>query len=234
MQEAVPDPSVVEYPTSDGKPLAESDLHFDRITYAAHALKIRYADTPDVYVGANMLVYDEPGNPRRHLAPDVFVVFDVPNHRRDLFKIWEEKPPSFVLEITSKTTRHEDMRTKRQRYAAWGVDEYFLYDPRAEYLAPPLQGFALREGTYQPMPRTRFPNGRQGYVSEVLAIHLWLRGSELRLFDPATGRELRTYEEAERAVEEAERSARDAEARLAAAETDIANLRTRIRDLEGK
>ena len=226
MQEAVPDPSVVEYPTSDGKPLAESDLHFDRITYAAHALKIRYAGTPDVYVGANMLVYDEPGNPRRHLAPDVFVVFDVPNRRRDLLKIWEEKPPSFVLEITSKTTRHEDMRTKRQRYAAWGVDEYFLYDPRAEYLAPPFQGFALREGTYRPMPRTRFPNGRQGYVSEVLAIHLWLRGSELRLFDPATGRELRTYEEAER-------SAQDAEARLAAAETEVANLRARIRDLEG-
>ena len=227
MQEAVPDPSVVEYPTSDGKPLAESDLHFDRITYAAHALKIRYADTPDVYVGANMLVYDEPGNPRRHLAPDVFVVFDVPNHRRDLFKIWEEKPPSFVLEITSKTTRHEDMRTKRQRYAAWGVDEYFLYDPRAEYLAPPLQGFALREGTYQPMPRTRFPNGQHGYVSEALAIHLRLRGSELRLFDPATGRDLRTHEESERAVKEAE-------TRLAATEAKVAELRARIRDLTGR
>ena len=77
MHEAVPDSSVVEYPTSDGKPLAETDLHFDRVTYAAHALKIRYAHTPDVYVGANMLVYDEPGNPRRHLAPDVFVVFGV-------------------------------------------------------------------------------------------------------------------------------------------------------------
>ena len=227
MQEAVPDPSVVEYPTSDGKPLAESDLHFDRITYAAHALKIRYADTPDVYVGANMLVYDEPGNPRRHLAPDVFVVFGVPNHRRDLLKIWEEKPPSFVLEITSKTTRHEDMRTKRQRYAAWGVDEYFLYDPRAEYLAPPLQGFALREGTYQPMPRTRFLNGQHGYISEALAIHLRLRGSELRLFDPATGRDLRTHEESERAVKEAE-------TRLAATETEVAELRARIRDLTGR
>ena len=234
MQKAVPDPSVVEYPTSDGKPLAESDLHFDRITYAAHALKIRYADTPDVYVGANMLVYDEPGNPRRHLAPDVFVVFGVPNRRRDLFKIWEEKPPSFVLEITSKTTRHEDMRTKRHRYAAWGVDEYFLYDPRAEYLAPPLQGFALREGTYQPMPLTRFPNTQRGYVSNVLAIHLWLKGSELRLFDPATGRELRTHEEAERAVAEAERTAQDAKARLAAAETEVADLRARIHDLKGR
>ena len=25
----------VEYPSSDGKPMAESDLHFDRLVYAA-------------------------------------------------------------------------------------------------------------------------------------------------------------------------------------------------------
>jgi len=213
MHEAVPDHSVVEYPTSDGKPLAESDLHFDRLTYAAHALKVRYADTPDVYVGANMLVYDEPGNPRRHLAPDVFVVFGVPNRRRDLFKIWEEKPPSFVLEVTSKSTRREDMRTKRQRYAAWGVQEYFLYDPRSEYLAPPFQGLTLRQGMYQSMQLTRFPNGRHGYASQVLGIHLYLKGSELRLFDPAAGHDLRTHEEAER---------------------EIAELRAQIRGLTGE
>lgn len=220
MHEAVPNPSVVEYPTSDGKPLAESDLHFDRLTYAAHALKIRYADTPDVYVGANMLVYDEPGNPRRHLAPDVFVVFGVPNHRRDLFKIWEEKPPSFVLEVTSKSTRREDMRTKRQRYAAWGVQEYFLYDPRSEYLAPPFQGLALRQGVYQSMQLTRLPNGRRGYLSQVLGIHLYLKGSELRLFDPVAGRDLRTHEEAERAAREAQR--------------EVAALREQIRSLTGE
>ena len=213
MQEAVPDPSVVEYPTSDGKPVAETDLHFDRLTYAAHALKIRYANTPDVYVGANMLVYDEPGNARRHLAPDVFVVFGVPNHRRDLFKIWEEKPPSFVLEVTSKSTRGEDMRTKRARYAEWGVEEYFLYDPRAEYLSPPFQGLELREGAYQSMPLTRFPNGRRGHLSDVLGLHLYLKGAELRLFDPATGCELRTHEEAER---------------------EVAELRARVRELTGK
>ena len=138
----------------------------------AQSLKLRYADAPDVYVGANMLVYDEPGNPRRHLAPDLFVVFGVPNRCRDLFKIWEEKSPSFVLEITSKSTRREDMTTKRRRYAAWGVAEYFLYDPRAEYLDPPLQGLALREGAYRPMPPARLPNGQDGYPSESLGLHL--------------------------------------------------------------
>lgn len=209
MRVAVPNSSVVEYPASDSKPIAETDLHFDRLTYAAHALKIRYADTPDVYVGANMLVYDEPGNPRRHLAPDVFVVFGVPNHRRDLFKIWEEKPPSFVLEVTSKSTRREDMRTKRQRYAAWGVQEYFLYDPRSEYLAPPLQGLVLRGDVYESMPLTGLANVRHGYASEALGICLYLKGSELRLFDPATGCDLRTHEEAEREISELRARIRD-------------------------
>ena len=227
MQEAVVNTSAVEYPTSDGKPIAETDLHFDRLTDVAQCLKNRYADAPNVYVGANMLVYDEPGNPRRRLAPDVFVVFGVPNHRRDLLKIWDEKPPSFVLEITSKSTRREDMTTKRRRYAAWGVAEYFLYDPRVEYLEPPLQGLALREGAYRPMPPTRLPNGHDGYPSESLGMHLWLRESELRLFDPVNGRGLETYRETKRALDAAEMRTAELKARTAELEARTAELKVR-------
>ena len=51
--------------------------------------------------------------------------------------LWNEpKGPDFVLEVTSASTRHDDERRKRDVYAALGVREYFLYDPRAEYLAP--------------------------------------------------------------------------------------------------
>ena len=49
---------------------------------------------------------------------------------------------------------------------------------------------------------------------------MYLEGSELRLFDPATGRDLRTHEEAERAVTEAQR--------------EIAELREQIRGLTGE
>ena len=234
MQEAVVNTSAVEYPTSDGKPIAETDLHFDRLTDVAQCLKNRYADAPNVYVGANMLVYDEPGNPRRRLAPDVFVVFGVPNHRRDLLKIWEEKPPSFVLEITSKSTRREDMTTKRRRYAAWGVAEYFLYDPRAEYLEPPLQGLALREGAYRPMPPTRLPNGQDGYPSESLGLRLWLRESELRLFDPVIGRDLETYRETKRARDAAAARVAELEARAAELKARTAELKARAAELKAR
>lgn len=189
------EPDVVEYPTSDGKPVAETERHFMRLVGAAYGIRKHLAHRDDVYVGSNMLVYDEPGNPRRHLSPDIFVAFGVKRGERDLFKIWEEKPPTFVLEITSASTRREDERTKRQRYAQWGVREYFLYDPRGEWLTPPLQGLELHGRRYRKMREVALPNGERGLRSDSLGLDLWLRGSELRLYDPAAGRDLPTPEE---------------------------------------
>ena len=207
-------PRAVEYPSSDGKPVAETDLHYDRLTDVAAMLKHRYASRDDVYVGANLLVYDVAGNRRSRLAPDVFVAFGVPSHRRDVFKLWEERPPAFVLEVTSKGTRGKDTGKKRRRYAAWGVAEYFLYDPRAEYLSPPLRGLSLVGDGYREMPERVLPNGARGYHSEALGLHLWLRDGELRLYDPATGSDLLTpKEQAARADTEAQARAR-AEARI--------------------
>lgn len=214
---AQPDP--VEYPTSDGRPVAETDLHYLRLAGAAYGIRKLLAPRNDVYVGSNLLVYDQPGNPRRHLAPDIFVAFGVRSGSRDLYKIWEERPPAFVLEITSKTTRREDMRTKRRRYAEWGVREYFLYDPREEWLDPALQGLELVGRRYRRMGDSAVPNGERGLFSEALDIYLWLRKGELRLFDPTAGRDLPTPEE-EGAARDAEAAARAvAEARAAAAES---------------
>lgn len=209
---------VVDYPTSDGKPVAETERHFMRLVGAAYGIRKHLASRDDVYVGSNMLVYDEPGNPRRHLSPDIFVAFGVRRGERDLFKIWEEKPPAFVLEITSASTRREDERTKRQRYAQWGVSEYFLYDPRGEWLTPALQGLELRGKRYRKMHERALPNGARGLHSESLGLGLWLEGSELRLYDPATGRDLPTPEEEGAGREVAEARAETAEQRAETAE----------------
>ena len=168
-----------------------------------------------------------PTRPKSHLAPDVFVVFGVPGYRRDVFKLWEEGVPAFVLEITSKTTRRDDLDKKRRRYAAWGVSEYFLYDPRAEYLTPPLRGLSLAGGRYHEMRERVLPNGERGLVSEALGLHLWLRDRELRLYDPATGADLLTpAEQTARANSEAARADSEAEAR--------AQAEARIRELEAQ
>ena len=208
----------VEYPTRDGRPIAETDLHYLRLTGAAYGLRKFLAGRDDVYVGSNLMVFDEPGNPRRYLSPDIFVAFGVRSGSRDLFKIWEEKPPSFVLEITSKITRREDERTKRQRYAQWGVPEYFLYDPRAEWVEPPLQGFRLQGRRYRRMPECVLPNGKRGLECKTLELYLWLRDTELRLYDPSSGRDLPTPEEegAARVLAEARLEAAMEQAKAAA------------------
>src|SRR4029077_17273552 len=94
----------IEYPTSDGKPMAETDWHRIVMMVLIQILDRWFADKRDVYVAGNMLVYYVPGNKRRHVSPDVFVVFGVPKRLRGCFLVWEEgKAPSVVIEITSKT-----------------------------------------------------------------------------------------------------------------------------------
>ena len=67
------DPRVVEFPTSDGRPVAETPLHYKCLSDLAHGLTTFFKRRTDTYVGVNMLVFDNPKEPRRHLSPDIFV-----------------------------------------------------------------------------------------------------------------------------------------------------------------
>ena len=141
-------PAAVDYPSSDGKPLAENDLQARAILYAFGALRVRYSGRrSDVYVSADLLIYYEEGNPRVSVAPDVFVVFGVEDHARMNYKVWEEgKGPDFVLEVASPNTWREDVERKPGIYAGLGVREYFLFDPMGEHYTPRLQGYRLVGG----------------------------------------------------------------------------------------
>jgi Uma2 family endonuclease len=105
----------IEYPESDGKPLAETDFQRVYLMYATEALDIHFQSRPDVYVSGNICFYYEEGNPKAYLAPDVFAVLGLPKRKRRTYKVWEEdgKFPNFVLEITSKSTVHEDQVLKK-------------------------------------------------------------------------------------------------------------------------
>ncbi len=111
-------------------------------------LKHRYAADPNVYVSGDLLIFYEKGNMRRHVAPDVFGVKGVPNGQRPNYLLWEEgKGPDVVIEVTSKTTKSEDLKKKPDLYRAkLGVQEYFLFDPTEDYLSPSLQGFRRVDG----------------------------------------------------------------------------------------
>ena len=193
----------IDYPESDGKPMAESDIHLDAMLALIQGLRDHFAQSPDVYVAGNMLLYYEEGK-RSSVAPDVFVVRGIPKHKRMTYLLWREgKAPCFVLEITSKSTRDEDLTKKKSVYARLGVEEYFLFDPRGEYLRPQLQGFRLTGGKYQPIP----PAKDGSLVSQNLGIRFHPEGESLRPVDVATGRRLLDFDEVRARLHEAEERA---------------------------
>ncbi len=225
---------VVDYPTSDGRPMAETDVHRDEMVDLIQALKRHYADDPMVYVSGNILVFYVEGDKHKHVSPDVLITLGIAKRRRDNYLIWEEDhAPDFVIELTSKSTRKEDTDKKFALYRdILKVREYFLFDPFAEYLKPPFQGHRLVEGRYEPIAPVagRLP-------SMVTGLHLERDGLELRLFNPATGSRLPTSEELILRETEARRHAegtalREAEGRRHA-EEELARLRRELEALKG-
>lgn len=204
--------SVIDYPDSDGQPMAESDFQLRPLIYAVQSLRTYFQDRDDVYVSGNLFVYYEQGNPKAVVAPDVFVVIGAPRHDRPSYKLWEEpKAPDFVLEITSNSTYTEDQGVKRGVYALLGVREYWQYDPTGDYLKPVLQGFQLVERNYWPLPNRSEPDGGLRMHSAVLGLELRVAEGELRFHDPATGQKLHSHAEAEQAWQQAEMARQQAE-----------------------
>lgn len=182
----------IDYPESDGKPMAETDKHRDLMNALIESLKAYFANDPEVYVSGNLLLYYVKGNPAKSVAPDVFVVRGVPKGDRRIYKLWEEgTPPGIVIEISSRKTWREDWDTKLRLYEKLGVQEYFIFDPEYDYLPDPLIGWKLEEGEYAPVEVV------EGKVrSEALGLELVDTGETLRLLDPQTGQYLQTPTEA--------------------------------------
>ena len=186
------------YPTSDGKPIAETDRHRILMVELIEQLKRHFAGQTDTYVSGNLLLFYDPKDRRRHLSPDCFVVFGVPDEERINYLTWEEgKGPDVVFEVISSSTRHEDTRRKFELYRdELKVREYFLFDPYEDYLEPAMQGYRLRAGQYV---RVRPQVGR--LPSQLLGLHLERDGHSLRLWNPATGERLPTADEREAALQ---------------------------------
>lgn len=223
---AIPLQQDIEYPYSDGQPMAESDLHRDEMVDLIKALQRRYQANPDVYIAGNLFLYYRKGDPRSVVAPDVFLVRGVPNHQRKTYKLWEEgRVPSLVIEVTSDTTRDEDLDKKKNTYERLGVEEYFLHDPEGDYLSPRLQGHRVANGRY----RAIRPNPDGSLESRTTGLTLQVEGNNLRLIDTVTGERLPW-------VDEIGDQFRDLESRLAeetaarkALEEELARLRSSMR-----
>jgi Uma2 family endonuclease len=196
--------SAVHYPESDGKPMAESDVHRDAMIRHIQILQHYYKDQR-VYVSGDLLVYYEQGKPRKFAVPDAFVVKGISPKRRRVYKTWiERKSPDVVIETTSRKTKRKDTVEKPELYARLGVQEYFLFDPDQEYLDPPLQGYRLSGSDYVPIE----PDVADCVASQELGLRLRLEEDCVEFYRLDTG----------------ERADRAAQARQAA-EAEFARLR---------
>ena len=203
MSRSIVPPIAVEYPSGDGKPMAENDAQLLAMHYAIGALRVYYQDRDDVYISGDLLMYYEEGNPRVSVAPDVFVVFGVEDRMRMRYLVWEEgKAPDFVLEVASKSTWREDLGPKREIYARLGVKEYWMYDPTGEYFTPVLQGLRLTGSAYVRQLAVKSPDGALTLTSETLGLELRAHAGEMRFRDPATGRVLLSQSELAAALSE--------------------------------
>src|SRR2546421_7297601 len=142
----------VFYPESDGQPMGETEIHRDEIVYLIEAFKKRFEAAPDVYVGGNLFLYFEPGDPEEVICPDVMVVRGVPKlPKRRIFKLWEEgETPCLLIEVSSKSTQGKDFNSKKALYERLGIEEYFLYNPLGHARTSQLRGFRLEAGRYRP------------------------------------------------------------------------------------
>ena len=148
--------------------------------------------------------------------PDLLVAFGVDPaayYRRNAYVISDQgKPPDFVLEIASRSSRRTDRVDKRVDYAALGIPEYWRFDEAGRTPEARLAGDRLVDGSYEPIAIEELEDGvLQGY-SAMLNLYLRWEQGQLRLHDPATGQHIATFESERARADSAEARIRELEA----------------------
>jgi Uma2 family endonuclease len=228
-------PGPIDYPESDGKPMADNTKQYRWIQTIQGNLASLYRDDPNVFVAGDLLWYPVEGFPEIRNAPDVMVAFGRPKGDRGSYLQWKEAgvAPQVVFEILSPGNSAIEMLKKLEWYAEYEVQEYYVYDPDANTLV----AYRLEHDWLRPV---RFA---KEFVSPLLKIRFDLSGPEMAVFYP-DGRRFLTFEEqeAERARErqlrlDAEKRTQDAQNKLTVAQNQVDQLRQRLQrtnELTGK
>jgi Uma2 family endonuclease len=186
------------YPSRDSEPAAETYDHFYAIMITLEVLR-QYLSGTQATVLANQFLYYAQGLPKLRIAPDVMVIFGVTPGGRDNYKIWEEgQVPSVIFEMTSKGTREQDIAHKKNLYEQLGVSEYWLFDPRGEWVPERLRGYRLHEDVYYPI---------SDGISQPLKMRLVLEEKLIGFYRQDTGEKLLIPDELAQALQTAEAQA---------------------------
>ncbi|NJK64461.1 MAG: Uma2 family endonuclease [Synechococcaceae cyanobacterium SM2_3_1] len=176
------DGTEIIYPCEDGEPLAESYEHL-QVLIATFYILTAYLKGQQAVVLSDQFLYYVEGRPSARVAPDVMVIFNVAPGGRGNYKIWEEgEVPSVIFEMTSESTRERDWGFKKNLYEQLGVQEYWLFDPKGEWISEQLQGYRLdAEGVYRRI---------QDRYSQVLQLRLVVEGELIGFYRQDTNERL--------------------------------------------
>jgi Uma2 family endonuclease len=219
-----------------------SDPHGDDCNYLKYVHKDRYRDDASVVVLSDCGIYwDKPG--LKHHSPDLAVIFGVKRQKEwNTFHVKTERVrPSLIIEVTSPSTRVNDVKTKVKHYARAGVPYYVIADASEDkHRRLSLISYKLEGDAYT---KLALDDKGRAWLEPV---ELWLAvslnpvtgGERLALVDPATGEEIGDYTAMSRAREEAEALAdaaaklrAEAEARADAAEERLRQVEAELRRL---
>ena len=226
-------------PCTDDQPMPDARAQEGPLGYSRDVIRRHLRHMRDrVAVDSDMFVHyisrNTDGQPvRAVVAPDVFVVFGVPDRLdRKSYVLWREPEAEirFVLEIASASTRRRDHTVKRDVYASLGVREYFLFDPPERDRPARLTGLRLRDHRYHEIAADVLPDSRRGIRSDVVGLVARVdAGGNLRWVDPVVGVDLNTYDEAEDGRQEAEDARQQEAAARQRAEARVAELEAELR-----
>ncbi|MEZ6060728.1 MAG: Uma2 family endonuclease [Planctomycetaceae bacterium] len=219
----------IEYPDSDGQPIAENTLQFEWITRLHGNLEVIFGNDPDVFVAADLLWYPVEGNNQLRIAPDAMVVFGRPKGHRGSYLQWREDgiAPQVVFEVLSPGNRLSEMIRKFQHYEELGVEEYYVIDPDRLKL----------EGWIRSDDELRAIDEMNGWTSPRLSIRFERRSDDIVIYRPDGSRfltfsELNAATQREREVARLEAERADAESVRADAEAERADAESVRADAE--
>ena len=208
----------------DPEPVEDAMQQLPTINRIVPMIEGHFSDRPDVLVAGEAYLCWDISNKNAKLSPDCIVAIGINPQDVELkngYLIWEiGKPPDVVIEVASEHTSRADMTSKRERYAALGIAEYWRLDPSGgDRYGEPLVGEYLVDGEYRRVELHEDDYGLVWARSEIMGINIRWDGRHFATQDPVTGYTMLGLVEAN-ATARQERAARETAEERATQERD--------------